>query len=58
MPSERQSLLELNAQRQAKAIAHELARAAQNEASHQWRVALKAQHHREAPKTHVALLHR
>jgi hypothetical protein len=52
MPSERQSLLELNAQRQAKAIAHELARAAQ------WRVALKAQHHGEAPKTHVALLHR
>jgi hypothetical protein len=40
MATERQKLLELNAQRQAEAAAHEQARLAHNEASRQWLASL------------------
>jgi UDP-N-acetylglucosamine pyrophosphorylase len=43
MGSERQKLLELNAQRQAEAAAREQARFTQNEESLQWQVALRGQ---------------
>jgi hypothetical protein len=46
MAAEWHRLLELNDQRQAKAIAREKARLTPNKESWQWRAALKAKHRR------------
>jgi hypothetical protein len=57
MGTERQKLLELNAQRQVEAFARKQARHADNEASRQ-RMAARAQRWRQAPATPATMLHR
>nr|XP_051229653.1 uncharacterized protein LOC127347514 [Lolium perenne] len=57
MATERQKILEHNAQRQAEAAARKQARLAQNEASRQWLASLRGQCRRQAPATSAAMLH-
>jgi hypothetical protein len=58
MTTERQRMLELDAQRRAEAIICERTCLIQNAASREWRTALKAQRHREISNDAYDVLHR